>query len=119
MFGLLLLIPASIALGYLITYAFFPGVSKRTFLERDERWFFALGISVPAVIFGLFFVGQFAGINYVSLIVSYALIAALSYAIYRKRRVLPLISRERKHETPVMVKKESSLATRYAARKPR
>lgn len=88
MFGLLLLIPASIALGYLITYAFFPGVSKRTFLERDERRFYALGISMPAVLFGLFFVGQFAGINYTSLIVSYALIAALSYGIYRKRRVL-------------------------------
>lgn len=124
MFGLLLLIPASIALGYLITYAFFPGVSKRTYLERDERWFYALGISVPAVLFGLFFVGQFAGINYLSLTISYALIAALSYAIYRKRRVLPLIS---KHETPVKspasatVKKESSLAARYApaARKPR
>ena len=119
----MLLIPASIALGYLITFAFFPGVSKGTYLERDERRFYALGISVPAVLFGQFFVGQFAGINYVSLIVSYALIAALSYAIYRKRRVLPLVSREKKQDAQVkrpvkeLPKRESSLASRYAPRK--
>lgn len=112
MFGLLLLVPASIALGYLVTLAFFPGYSKTTYLEKDERWFFALGISVPAVLFGLFFVGQFAGINYLSLTVSYALIAALSFAIFRRRRA--------KHATDLQKRGEQlRRASARLQRKPR